>query len=521
MIKEKKYNTSEKEYNEKIQQLKSTIESYKKELTNLLPYKVERNLFHGLSTIFASAETFDDLFKRTIDMISQQLKARYYGVFWLNSDKEMFEYRYGRGYKAGLFPGIPRVGSLMGKCIFKKDILWIPETRSISDYIPLNQEPIEYNLLCVPIILFGLETGVIRLANIDQGSVETANKILKTIYPLLCSSLERMQLQQQNKQALRGMEASFTIARLLENTLVEGDILNRVGSQIPKLFDCQACLIAMKNEKGVKFMFSWPPEFYLGGNPHSGMIYLRNLLEAYPSGKTLIKDVHSERRWSWPKSNIQSLCMVGLHHQKFLRGVIIVLGPKNLEYSISHQNLLGLVAAQTSITLERASYFRKQESLASHDGLTGLLNHRMFQETLKSEMERSKRYKCSLSLIMFDIDNFKKFNDLHGHQIGDEVLKMVALTMKSMMRITDKAFRYGGEEFCVILPETSSENTMHFAERLRKRIEINRTVRKLSVTISIGVTEYIISETPELFIKRADELLYKSKKSGKNKITLG
>lgn len=521
MIKEKKTNNLEKEYNDKIQQLKSTIESYKKELQNLLPYKIERNLFHGLSTIFASAETFDDLFKRSIDMISQQLKARYCGVFWLNNDKEMFEYRYGKGYKTGLFPGIPRAGSLMGECIFQKDVLWIPDTRSKSDYIPLNQEPVEYNLLCIPIILFGLETGVLRLANIDQGSVDIAQKILKTIYPLLCSSLERMQLQQQNKQALRGLEASFTIARLLENTLVEGDILKRVYSQIPKLFDCQACLIALKSENSIKPFFSWPADFYLGGNQHSGIIYLRNLLGAYPSGKALIKDIHSDRRWSWPQVNIQSLCMVGLHYQNRLRGVIIVLGPKDEEYSIAHQNLLGLVAAQTSITLERASYFRKQESLASHDGLTGLLNHRMFQEMLKSEMERSKRYKCSLSLIMFDIDNFKKFNDVHGHQIGDEVLKMVALTMKSMMRITDKAFRYGGEEFCVILPETSGENTLHFAERLRKKVELNRTVRKLSVTISMGVTEYKSTETPELFIKRADELLYKSKKTGKNRITLG
>lgn len=509
------------EFEERIERLKRTVESYKKELQQLHTYKTERNLFQGLAIIFASAETLDDLFKRTIDVISVHLKARYCGIFWLNNEKDMFEYRYGKGYKPGLMSGIPRLGSLMGECIYQKETLWIPYLKQRTDYIPLNQEPSEYNVLCAPIMLFGLETGVLRIANIDSNIQELGRKTINIILPLLCSSLERMQLQQQNKQALRGLEAGFSIARLLENTLMEGDILKKVCMQLPKLFECYACIVAIKSENHIKPVYTWPIGFSLGGNPHSGIIYLRNLLESFPSGKALIEDIRRERKWSWPQRSIRSLCMAGLHLQRKLKGVIIALGPENEKYTNTQQNLLGLVAAQTSITLERASYFRKQEAMAAYDGLTGLLNHRLFQEIIRAEIERSRRYNCSLSLIIFDIDNFKAFNDTYGHQIGDEILKMVALTVKGIMRITDRAFRYGGEEFCVLLPETSAENSLYVAERLRKKIEVNKTVRKLSVTVSIGVTEYKYHEAPEKFISRADQLLYKSKHTGKNKISLG
>ena len=122
---------------------------------------------------------------------------------------------------------------------------------------------------------------------------------------------------------------------------------------------------------------------------------------------------------------------------------------------------------------------------------------------------------------MFDIDHFKKFNDRYGHPVGDEILKMVSFTMKGLIRITDRVFRYGGEEFCLLLPETSAKDAVNLAERLRKKIEANRAVRELSVTISLGITEYKMQDPPEDFINRADSMLYKSKENGRNRVTVG
>jgi diguanylate cyclase (GGDEF)-like protein len=523
MLKKEKKDTRESEIAElehKVDRLKSTVDMYKRELQTLNAYKAERQIYQELSTIFASAEDFDDLFKRTMDVLSEHLKARYYGVFWLNDEKDIFEYRYGKGYKPQLMSAIPRLGSLMGECLYRRESIWIPDVAAKSDYIPLNQEPREHSILCAPLVLFGEDTGIIRLANIDKASEELGIKVFKTVLPLLCASLERMQLFRKNTETLRGLEASFTIARLLENTLGEGEILKKVCLQVPKLFSCKACIVAVRSEDDVKPAYTWPEQFCLGGNPQSSGIYLRNLLGAFPAGTALIKNIHRDRRWAWPQQDVRSLCMVGLTVQGILKGVIIAVGPYNEIYNSTQQSLLGLVATQTSITLERASYFRKQEELASHDSLTGLMNHRMFQEYVRSEIERMKRYQHPFACIMFDIDHFKRFNDTYGHPVGDEIIKMVSRTVKGVMRKTDRAFRYGGEEFCIICTETPAQNAICLAERLRDKIRTNRAVRGLSVTVSLGITEYRIEESPEAFIERVDRALYTSKDNGRNKTTL-
>jgi diguanylate cyclase (GGDEF)-like protein len=142
----------------------------------------------------------------------------------------------------------------------------------------------------------------------------------------------------------------------------------------------------------------------------------------------------------------------------------------------------------------------------------------MFQEMLREECSRARRYNHPLSLMMFDIDHFKKFNDTYGHPLGDEVIKMVAKTIKEMARTTDRAFRYGGEEFAVLLPETSSENGLVLAERLRKKIEENRSVKNLVITVSEGITGLLPEDSPESLVKRADAALYSAKESGRNRV---
>ncbi len=257
-----------------------------------------------------------------------------------------------------------------------------------------------------------------------------------------------------------------------------------------------------------------------GGNPQSEQIYLRNLLQSWPDGSTIISDIRKDRRWSWAVADIRSLCMVPLRIRTVLRGMIISLGPRDEPYDENLVRFVGLAGSQASVTLERAAYFRRQEELASCDGLTGLLNHRVFQEMVRSEIDRGQRYNRPLTLLLFDIDHFKKFNDTYGHPVGDEVIKMVARAAKSASRTTDKVFRYGGEEFCVLLPETPVDNGAILAERIRSHIEKDRTVKGLSVTVSLGVTQFRAGEGPEAFIDRADNGMYRSKEGGRNRFTV-
>jgi diguanylate cyclase (GGDEF)-like protein len=508
------------DFEEKISRQDTAISSYREQLVKLTDYKSERDLYSELSAAFAFASGLDDVFKKTLEALSRHLKASYYGVFWLDDRKEQFLYRHGRGYAPALMPAIPAIGSLMGDCLYKKETLWEPRFSERTDVIGLQQDPAERTVLCSPITLNGIDEGVMRLANIDPLIVEKARPIMQTVTMLLCSSLERLTLQAQNEWTLRSLDISFSIARLLEDTLNKKEILKKVCCEVPRLFTCVGCVVAMRDQSGVaRPAFSWPDNFMLTGNPVSASIYLQNLLSAFPVGRGLIANIQrDDRRWSWPEAKVKSLCMSPIHFRNTLQGVIIAVGPREETYGNAHANLLGIVAAQTSMTLERAAYLQQQEDMARCDGLTGLYNHRMFQETLREEINRTRRYQRPLSLIMLDIDHFKKFNDTYGHPVGDEVIKMVARTIKGMIRATDRAFRYGGEEFTLVLPETTCENGLILAGRVRQKVEDDRSVQNLSITISLGITDLRPDETAESFIKRADAALYAAKDGGRNRV---
>ncbi len=168
--------------------------------------------------------------------------------------------------------------------------------------------------------------------------------------------------------------------------------------------------------------------------------------------------------------------------------------------------------------LERAK--ERLRELASTDGLTSLYNYRHFKEVLTMEIRRAERHKTPLSLIMFDIDDFKQYNDRYGHLAGDRVLQSVAALVLTNIRSIDVAARYGGEEFAVILPGTSAENARFVAEKLRRLVENHRFPHDATrITISLGVAAY--SEklaTFEALVACADKRLYAAKARGKNMV---
>ena len=168
--------------------------------------------------------------------------------------------------------------------------------------------------------------------------------------------------------------------------------------------------------------------------------------------------------------------------------------------------------------------FDQQYKLATTDGLTELYNHRYFQEQMKMQVEQCKRYGTSFSLIIIDIDYFKKFNDTFGHQAGDNVLRQVAQILKNNIRATDIACRYGGEEMSIILPNSSKDSSLTTAEKICKRVasnkfKLNNTVIEENVTISLGVATYPDDgETASEIIEAADKRLYQSKHNGRNQV---
>ncbi|WP_281951385.1 sensor domain-containing diguanylate cyclase [Nitrosophilus kaiyonis] len=174
--------------------------------------------------------------------------------------------------------------------------------------------------------------------------------------------------------------------------------------------------------------------------------------------------------------------------------------------------------------LELNEYLKKRctifENLSMIDPLTQVYNKRKFNNILEKEIERAKRYNEPLSLILFDIDNFKNINDKYGHLTGDIVLKSIIDSVKSNIRKIDILSRIGGDEFAIIVPNTNIENSINLARKLNSDIEkIKIKNIKEKISCSFGVAEYKKNENFTDFFKRADNALYKSKKEGKNRIS--
>jgi diguanylate cyclase (GGDEF)-like protein len=158
------------------------------------------------------------------------------------------------------------------------------------------------------------------------------------------------------------------------------------------------------------------------------------------------------------------------------------------------------------------------------DFLTKIANRRAFETRLTEEFERTKRYRSVFTLIMIDIDHFKKVNDVYGHNAGDQILRLVAQVLEDQTRFNDFVSRYGGEEFAVLLPESKADQGRYVAEKIRRAVENTSFMNvdeKIKVTVSAGVGEVVAeSDTPATFVERVDAALYEAKKNGRNRVEM-
>ena len=186
------------------------------------------------------------------------------------------------------------------------------------------------------------------------------------------------------------------------------------------------------------------------------------------------------------------------------------------------QRELSMLALQAAEALVRTRLYGQMEKLATTDGLTGLVNRRTFDAQLRARLREAQRYKRPLSLLLLDIDHFKKVNDTHGHPAGDAVLCGVARLAQAKARETDLVARYGGEEMALVLPETDARGALVIAERIRAAVAAARHPTEqgaLDVTVSVGVATWPgAGDDPEALLEQADKALYRAKQSGRNRV---
>lgn len=228
------------------------------------------------------------------------------------------------------------------------------------------------------------------------------------------------------------------------------------------------------------------------------------------------------RFWTWEshlKQGISSVVYLPLSVTGRVIGTLILASRKPNAYSRSEIRLLERVALQIAAPIENTQLYARAEQKSRIDELTGLFNRRHFEERLKEEVARHSRYGDPFSIFMLDLDNFKTYNDVYGHPAGDNLLGQLGEIIKSSVRDADQAFRYGGDEFVFILPQTARDDAYVVAERVRGQIADEMEKKSITVTCSIGLATYpadgvIAGE----LVNGADTALYYAKWTGGNRI---
>lgn len=341
-------------------------------------------------------------------------------------------------------------------------------------------------------------------------------------------------LEEQLKELEDVKEKSDKLKALLEtntyiaNSLEKDVVLKRIFDQIKRLLKCELSSILLINPELNQLVFT------IVSNEAEAEI-LKNTTLNIGEGiagtvcqngvPMMINDVQNDPRFSNRVDKIvngvtRSLIAVPLTVDGTLIGVIEAINKTGGEFTPFDLSILQHISTQSAIAIKNADLF----NMAITDGMTKLFIHKHFHERLLQEWDRTHRKKLNLSLAMFDIDHFKKFNDTYGHQAGDVIITEFGRILRDNCRSMDIPCRYGGEEMAVILPETNRDEAMIFADRIHKLVEKTRLLYEdgtLSITISGGIASIpdLKPESIEEFIKMVDLALYHSKKTGRNKIT--
>jgi diguanylate cyclase (GGDEF)-like protein len=347
-----------------------------------------------------------------------------------------------------------------------------------------------------------------------KSMVSSENKLLRTLDVL---NERTWELEKSQAQLSNIYETTRALSGILEMDRLMEEILN-VAHRIFQLQKCQVYLTNVAADclylyaslhNGNRRIFEKPPMHVRDTSP---------LMEV-GDRTALFKRLNFDNR----DSGTDSLDIPLVSRGKLI-GIMRVVTAKGTMPTERERHLLMIFANSAAVAIDNSLLHKKTEELTITDALTELFNYRYFRNKLTDELRRADRYRQRFSLLMMDLDHFKKINDAYGHQTGNIVLREVGNVIKQCVRDVDIVARYGGEEFIVILPQTGDQDALIIAERIRSSIEKAffanaQGQRDLQITISIGVASYPDGvHTLDQLLEKSDKALYQAKSDGRNRV---
>jgi diguanylate cyclase (GGDEF)-like protein len=397
--------------------------------------------------------------------------------------------------------------------------LWKEELESIAQ---LNIQ------MFVPVISRNYVIGLLALGekqNNNRYSLEDIN-YCERIINNTATSLEKEYLQDQLRKREHELSLINRLAGVISSSLNIQEVYDAFAGELQDVVETDYTAICLIEGNEIYFA---AVSSEVGSTWHTG--------QKIPVAGTTVEWVflnkrsfyerdlsQSSRFWTGEdhaKRGIKSMLYLPLVNKGEVIGVLLVGSVKPAAYNPEQSILLEHLAAQIAAPIENSRLFTKSEEIARIDGITELFNRRHFDERMREEIDRHSRYGDILSILLIDLDNFKKYNDTYGHLAGDRLLVQAAAMIKSSIRSSDQAFRYGGDEFAVILPHSSTMDSFSVAERMREKIAEAMSARQLDISVSIGVASWPgDGATLDDLCNAADMALYYAKRTGQNRTSI-
>jgi diguanylate cyclase (GGDEF)-like protein len=509
-------------------------------------------VLQAVATAATKLSNEDQLIEQVTLIIGQRLYPDSFGILLMNeSTQELHLHPSYRIFNHEGLAGVPMGIGVTGKVAKSGKPIRVDNVTVSPQHLSLY--PLTRSELCVPLMVESQMLGVINAESTRNGAFTNEDEqLLIIIASQLATAIQRLRMFQAERYQTQHLERSNSLIRALAQVnadaavAVNPDIvLQTLGNELTKLgLRCAIELSDTGNQQTILRYISLPErllralERITASKLQNYAIPITKLTPIADRSQNafLVQDV-LETLTSWvpdlPKRNATkilrmigvtkttSVCYLPLIIEGKPMGVLWMWGEGLHEGDMP---TMSLFASQLAAALQNANLLTEVGRLAITDELTGIYNRRYFFEMAEKKYARALKNKSPLSVLLVDIDHFKKFNDTYGHGVGDQVLRAAAQMMASALRESDIIGRYGGEEFSIILPDANNSAAVYVAERLLTKVSdvpIDTEAGKLSIQISIGIAG-LSKETPTLhsLISLADQAMYIAKSAGRNRLAV-
>jgi diguanylate cyclase (GGDEF)-like protein len=487
----------------------------------------ELNLLNQTGQALISTRDTDTLLRRLHQELQKLMDARNFYVaildeasneirFELEVDNGAYQPRRARKKGHALTEHILETGQ---PTLIREDVIGYREKRGIE----LSGRPAR-SWCGVPIVIRGQAAGVMAVQNYERGGAydEGHLEILKVVAAQTSVALENARLFAEDQKRLRHISFLHAVTRIAISTLNPEEMLAEIAREIQKnfaydylgigLIDYQAREVEVKAEAGLRAQ-ALGRRFPLD----SGLIG-----SVTRSGEPVVlQQVSLEDRLSGVLSNLRSAVCLPITYGDQMLGVLNIESLTPNAFPHDDLPILRTLADHLATALHNALTFQQTQEQAITDGLTGAKTHRYFKEALHAEWKRCTRAGRIFSLLVLDLDRFKQINDTHGHLEGDLVLARLGRILDHHCRQSNVVARYGGDEFMILMPETSTEQAAVLAERLRLAVATDPMFAKRRLTGSFGIATFPVhGHTAEEMVRAADAGMYLSKHHGGNRVSV-